>query len=60
MRYTRTQPAPPSGANTVGTDTVAGIGNGTDQPFTVYGRVPAGRQAPSGSYTDSAMGTITY
>jgi spore coat protein U-like protein len=46
--------------NTVGIDTVAGTGNGTDQPFTVYGRVPAGRQVPSGSYTDSVTGTITY
>jgi spore coat protein U-like protein len=60
IRYTRTQPARPSGANIVGTDTVAGTGNGTDQPLTVYGRVPAGQQAPSGSYTDSVTGTITY
>jgi spore coat protein U-like protein len=46
--------------NTVGTDTVAGTGNGTDQPLIVYGRVLDGQQAPSGSYTDSVTATITH
>lgn len=47
--------------NTVGTDTVAGTGNGTDQALTVYGRVPSGQQTvPTGSYTDTVTVTVTF
>ncbi len=47
--------------NTVGTDTVAGTGNGTAQTLTVYGRVPSGQQtATVGSYTDTITVTVTY
>ena len=37
--------------NTVGTDTVAAIGNGASQSFTVYGRVPAQTTPASGMST---------
>lgn len=44
---------------TVGTDTVAATGNGTDQKYTVYGRVPQTASAP-GTYTDTITVTVTY
>jgi len=46
--------------NTVGTDTVAGTGNGVIQPLTVYGQVPAGQFVTPGSYTDTITATVTY
>jgi spore coat protein U-like protein len=46
--------------NTVGTDTVAGTGNGTIQSLTVYGQLPAGELATAGSYTDTIIATVTY
>lgn len=50
-----------SWGSTVGTDTVAGTGDGTDQTMTVYGRVasiPA--TAPAGNYSDTVTVTVTY
>ncbi|MGA2649185.1 MAG: spore coat protein U domain-containing protein [Terracidiphilus sp.] len=46
--------------NTVGTDTVAGTGNGATQPLTVYGQIPALELTAQGSYTDTITVTITY
>ena len=46
--------------NTVGTDTVAGMGTGAAQSLTVYGQVPAGQLKTPGSYTDTITATITY
>jgi spore coat protein U domain-containing protein, fimbrial subunit CupE1/2/3/6 len=46
--------------NTVGTDTVAGTGNGAVQSLTVYGQMPAGEVANPGSYADTITATITY
>ena len=46
--------------NTVGTDTVSGIGNGVDQSYTVYGVLPAGQNVPPGSYTDTITATLTF
>jgi len=46
--------------NTVGTNTVAGTGNGATQPLTVYGQVPAGQFSPPGSYTDTIIVSVTY
>ena len=47
--------------NTVGTDTVAGVGTGLLTSLTVYGQVPAGQTGkPPGSYTDTITATITY
>ncbi len=46
--------------NTIGTDTVAGTGNGSAQAITAYGRV-AGSQYPApGSYADTITATVTY
>lgn len=46
--------------NTVGTNTVAGTGNGATQPLTVYGQVPAGEFVTPGSYTDTITVSVTY
>jgi spore coat protein U-like protein len=46
--------------NTVGTDTVAGTGNGSAQSFTVYGRVPAQTTPAPALYTDTITITVTY
>jgi spore coat protein U-like protein len=46
--------------NTVGTDTVAGTGNGSAQGLTVYGRVAAGQFVTPGAYSDTITATVTY
>jgi spore coat protein U-like protein len=46
--------------NTVGTDTVAGTGNGAAQTIQVYGRVPAQTTPTPGTYTDTITVTVTY
>lgn len=46
--------------NTVGTDTVAGTGNGAGQSYTVYGRVPAQTTPAAAVYTDTITVTVTY
>jgi spore coat protein U-like protein len=46
--------------NTVGTDTVAGTGNGAAQTLTVYGRVPSQSTPAPGTYTDTITVTVTY
>ncbi len=45
---------------TVGTDTVAGTGNGTAQALTVYGQIAAGLFVAPGTYTDTIVATVTY
>ncbi|HUB48625.1 MAG TPA: spore coat U domain-containing protein [Acetobacteraceae bacterium] len=45
---------------TVGTDTVAGTGNGSAQTLTVYGQVAAGQYVAPGAYSDTITATITY
>jgi spore coat protein U-like protein len=45
---------------TVGTDTVAGTGNGSAQAITVYGRVPAQSSPAPGSYSDVVTATVIY
>ena len=45
---------------TVGTDTVAGTGNGLAQPITVYGQIPAAEYVQAGAYSDTVTATITY
>lgn len=47
-------------ANTVGTDTLAGTGNGVAQTVTVYGRVPAQTSPAPGSYADVVNVTVTF
>jgi spore coat protein U-like protein len=46
--------------NTVGTDTVSGTGTGSDQPYTVYGVVPAQSTPAPGAYADTITVTVTY
>ena len=46
--------------NTVGTDTVAGTGNGTAQTITAYGQMAAGQSGNPATYTDTITATITY
>lgn len=46
--------------NTPGTDTVSSTGTGTDQNFTVYGRIPEQQNISAGAYTDTVNVTVTY
>jgi spore coat protein U-like protein len=46
--------------NTVGTNTVAGMGTGNSQSLTVYGTVPAQTTPPAGTYNDTITVTVTY
>ena len=46
--------------NTVGTDTLAGTGNGTVQTITVYGQVPSQSSPAPGSYADVVNVTVTF
>jgi spore coat protein U-like protein len=45
---------------TIGTDTVAGTGNGAAQAITVYGQATAGQFVAPGAYTDTITATVTY
>jgi spore coat protein U-like protein len=47
-------------SNTVGTDTVAGTGNGNAQALTVYGQVGAGQFITPGAYTDTITATVIF
>lgn len=47
--------------DTIGTNTVAGNGNGEEQNLTVYGRIFSGQTtAPAGAYADTIEATIEY
>lgn len=48
------------GDGTAGTVTQAGIGNGSAQPMTVFGRIPASQYVASGSYTDTVTVSVSY
>lgn len=48
------------GDGTAGTVTQAGIGNGSAQPMTVFGRIPASQFVASGSYTDTVTVSVIY
>jgi spore coat protein U-like protein len=45
---------------TVGTDTVAGTGNGSAQSISVYGRIAGGQLPVPATYADTITATITY
>jgi spore coat protein U-like protein len=45
---------------TIGTDTATGTGNGSAQPITVYGAIPANQYVTPGAFTDTITATITY
>lgn len=41
--------------------TQAGTGSGSDQSYTVYGRIPSGQSVLyTGAYTDTVIATVTY
>jgi spore coat protein U-like protein len=44
---------------TIGTNTVAGTGNGASQAFTVYGHVPSQTTPPAAVYNDTITVTVT-
>jgi spore coat protein U-like protein len=46
--------------NTVGTNTMAGIGNGASQSYTIYGQVPPQNTPTPAVYTDTVTVTVTY
>jgi spore coat protein U-like protein len=46
--------------NVAGVDTVAGVGNGSAQSISVYGRIAASQFSTAGSYSDTVTVTITY
>jgi len=46
--------------NTVGTNTVAGTGNGASQSYTIYGQVPPQNTPTPAVYTDTVTVTVTY
>lgn len=46
--------------NTPGTDTQGGTGNGSNNPYTIYARLPAQTAPAVGSYTSTVTATITY
>lgn len=46
---------------TIGTDTVAGTGNGAAQAISVFGRIFSGQATvPAGAYTDTITVTVTF
>jgi spore coat protein U-like protein len=45
---------------TVGTDTVAGTGNGAAQLLTIYGQIPSAEYVAPGAFTDTITATVTY
>ena len=46
--------------NTVGTDTLISLGNGTALQYGVYGRMAAGQSVAPGAYSDTIIATVTY
>ncbi len=44
----------------VGVDTVGGIGDGTDQDLTVYGRVPTQATPAPATYIDTVTATVAF
>lgn len=46
--------------DTISTDTVSGTGDGTQQDYTVYGRVPPQATPAPGTYTDTITVTVTF
>jgi spore coat protein U-like protein len=46
--------------NTIGSNTVSGIGTGSAQALPVFGRVPPSQAAGPGGYVDTIIATITF
>lgn len=49
-----------SGGSSLNPTTGSFTGNGNEQSYTVYGRVPANRYVAPGAYTDTVNVTVTY
>lgn len=49
-----------SWGNSTGSDTVAGVGNGSNQNIPVYGYIPGGQTARAGNYSDVVAITLSY
>jgi spore coat protein U-like protein len=45
---------------TIGTDTVAGVGTGLAIPHIVYGQIPAGQNVNTGIYNDTITVSVNY
>jgi spore coat protein U domain-containing protein, fimbrial subunit CupE1/2/3/6 len=45
--------------NVIGTDTIAGTGNASNQSIQVFGRVPS-TNVPAGTYVDTVIATVNY
>jgi spore coat protein U-like protein len=45
---------------TVGSDTIAGTGNGSTSTLTVYGQVTSAQYVTPGAFTDTVTATVTY
>lgn len=45
---------------TIGSNTLAGVGTGLVQGYTIYGRVPAQPTPSPGTYSDTVVVTVTY
>ena len=46
--------------DTVGTDTITGVGAGGLQSHTVFGRIPTGQFVATGAYNDTVTITVTF
>lgn len=46
--------------DSIGSNTVSSNGTGSEQSFTVYGRVPAQTTPQAGDYADTVVVTVTY
>jgi len=46
--------------NTIGADTLAGIGTGASDSHIVYGRIAAGTVPAPGNYSDTVLATINF
>ena len=46
--------------NANGSDTIAGVGNGSSQNIPVYGYIPAGQTSRAGNYSDVVAITLSY
>jgi spore coat protein U-like protein len=45
---------------TIGTDTIAGTGNGSPQALTIYGQIAATQFVTPAVYSDTITATVTY
>lgn len=45
--------------DSAGTNWVTGTGTGSEQPYTIYARIPGRQRDPTGSYTDTITASIT-